>query len=454
MNLTEIVIIIINSIATALGFSGFLYSIYYILSKNRCSFIKLFTVLCISCIIVCCVAITYLPIVLFAVSFIYLYINKASHFLNILSCMIATAFFMLVLVLDNTTVSLIQIPAERIFELRHTIFYNLYNSILYISFSFIIILIVNAISNHFYNINCIDLIAKVPVDNKLIGFISTIIIFTVLIISTIWLVALNDKSHAVYYIVFGNILSFVTVVFALLSVYFVIRLIKQKAHEVEVQKDKEIAELYKNEISAMYDNIRDFKHDYMKIFSSVSVLLEQNRIDELKTYFNSEILSLHDKTLSDFNNDIHTLTNITDSIVQGVIYSYIIKAKHMNINLSIDIQEKIHQHPDISSLDMSRIFGILLDNAFEAAGETNDKIVLFGAGISGSQTIYVVKNQYSVPPDISKIFNTEYSTKGDEHGRGLFIAKKITDKYDNVFFNISLQDGWFVSEIIVEQQKQ
>ena len=394
-------------------------------------------------------ALTYLPITFLITAYIFLYLNKAHQLHNILSCIVTEAiFFLMMLILDVIVTGFLSF--EQISQLRETIPYNIINSILFIIISLLMIALLNIISNRIHGINSMRSVTNNTGNKKILYCFATGILLIALIISTIWMIGYFDEQHIKYYIFFGGVISGIIVIFMVVSIIVISQAIEQKAKILEAQKDKEITELYKNEISAMYDNIRDFKHDYMKIFSSVSVLLEQNRIDELKTYFNSEILSLHDKTLSDFNNDIHTLTNITDSIVQGVIYSYIIKAKHMNINLSIDIQEKIHQHPDISSLDMSRIFGILLDNAFEAAGETNDKKVLFGAVISGSQTIYVVKNQYSVPPDISKIFNPEYSTKGDEHGRGLFIAKKITDKYDNVFFNISLQDGWFVSEIIVE----
>ena len=56
-----------------------------------------------------------------------------------------------------------------------------------------------------------------------------------------------------------------------------------------------------------------------------------------------------------------SITLIEDSIIQGIIYSYVLKAKNNSINFNIDIQENITIVSEISSLDMSRILGILLD---------------------------------------------------------------------------------------------
>lgn len=59
------------------------------------------------------------------------------------------------------------------------------------------------------------------------------------------------------------------------------------------------------------------------------------------------------------------------------------------------------------------------------------------------------KNSCNTVPDISKIFLNNYSTKGENHGRGLSIVQNICNNYSNVFFNVKIQDNFFLSELII-----
>ena len=66
-----------------------------------------------------------------------------------------------------------------------------------------------------------------------------------------------------------------------------------------------------------------------------------------------------------------------------------------------------------------------------------------------SHSLYVIKNSCNTVPDISKIFLNNYSTKGENHGRGLSIVQNICNNYSNVFFNVKIQDNFFLSELII-----
>ena len=123
----------------------------------------------------------------------------------------------------------------------------------------------------------------------------------------------------------------------------------------------------------MYNEIIDFKHDYIKIYSSMSTLIASDNLKMIKDFFYKEILPFHNSILKDVT-FTHSITLIEDSIIQGIIYSYVLKAKNNSINFNIDIQENINIVSEISSLDMSRILGILLDNAFEEAVKTESKM--------------------------------------------------------------------------------
>lgn len=341
------------------------------------------------------------------------------------------------------------ISPEQVVELRHTIFYNIYNSCIFLILSLLAIGVISIISKKLYCVNTI--LRAEETSKKVIGFVLITIVFCVVIISTIIFVAFRDESHFAYYIIFGDILIAVVSFFLLVLAYITIRIVSQKTREVEIQKDKEIAEVYKNEIQNIYNNVREFKHDYMKIYSSMSVLLKENKIDELKLFFNDEITPLQDELLSD-NLTAYSITFLEDSIIQGLVYSYAIKAKNSCIDFVIDIQERIPVSSTISSIELSRVLGILLDNAFEENNNLDEKSVRFGSIYSGGKTTYIVKNPLSESPDMSKLLNKNsqsYSTKGSRRGHGLIIARNICDKYDNVYFNVRIQDTRFIAEVVV-----
>ena len=146
----------------------------------------------------------------------------------------------------------------------------------------------------------------------------------------------------------------------------------------------------------------------------------------------------------------HEITKISDSIIQGTVYNYIIKAKNKGIEPVISIDGDVPNTVSVTSVELARILGIILDNAIEAVCGIKDgtrKAVILGVYADKEHVTYTVKNTYSVQPDLSKIFDNDYSTKGGEHGRGLAIVKRITDKYDDVILNVKLEKEYFVAEL-------
>ena len=58
-----------------------------------------------------------------------------------------------------------------------------------------------------------------------------------------------------------------------------------------------------------------------------------------------------------------------------------------------------------------------------------------------------VKNTLYHEIDLSKIWESGYSTKGKERGIGLTSYKRILDGYDNILSAASVQDGEFIQEM-------
>lgn len=196
----------------------------------------------------------------------------------------------------------------------------------------------------------------------------------------------------------------------------------------------------------MYDNVREFKHDYMKIYSSMSILLENNNIDELKNFFYSSIVPLQND-IFESSTALHTVSKIHNEIIQGVIYSYALKAKNIGINFNINIADDIPDLPEISAVDFARILGIFLDNAFEAALKSTERLVAFGAVHTAQNVVFVIKNSFDTAPDLGRIFEENYSLKGKDRGIGMGIAKRLVDRYENVYLDVGTKDRCFIIKI-------
>ena len=449
VELKEVAILLINSFASMLGYSAVLQNILFVFSREKIKFIKLFSVLYIAAIVVSYFAVAYLPILLVVVSFTYLCVKKIKLLHNILSCLLSITTFIIILAANNLISMIIGVPQDRLLELRETLSYNLYNSGVFLFFALISVLIINVISKRIHNLTILHDVDRSYVNNKLIVFVVVAIAFFIFTISNIWMLGMIDTQRAMFYTTFSIIISLLLSAFIVFAVYTIISITTQKKRELDIKHEKEITEIYKNEIQNMYDSVRDFKHDYMKIYSSMSMLIERGDIDGLRDFFNNEIVPLQNDILNE-TDTAHEITKISDSIIQGTVYNYIIKAKNKGIEPVISIDGDVPNTVSVTSVELARILGIILDNAIEAVCGIKDgtrKAVILGVYADKAHVTYIVKNTYSVQPDLSKIFDNDYSTKGGEHGRGLAIAKRITDKYDDVFLNVKLEKEYFVTEL-------
>ena len=85
--------------------------------------------------------------------------------------------------------------------------------------------------------------------------------------------------------------------------------------------------------------------------------------------------------------------------------------------------------------DFSRMIGILIDNAIEAAASTNPKIVkmIFRNSTQSCTQIVKIENTYSNKTiDINKIFKKGISEKKNHSGIGLWEVSQILKRNNNI----------------------
>jgi len=195
--------------------------------------------------------------------------------------------------------------------------------------------------------------------------------------------------------------------------------------------------------------MRSFKHDYANIISSMIGYIDEDDMAGLKKHFYDNILPLSHE-IGKNDSKIALLKNMKILEVKGLLSSKLIRAQEMGIEVLIDIKdpiEKINMH----IIDLTRVLGILLDNAIEE-GETSDKHNIRVGFIREDRILIILISNScgeEVPP-IYKINKKGYSTKGENRGIGLSNLKDILDRYKYITLDTIIQDGEFIQKITID----
>ena len=105
---------------------------------------------------------------------------------------------------------------------------------------------------------------------------------------------------------------------------------------------------------------------------------------------------------------------------------------------------------DMDVWDFVRCLGILIDNAVEAALDTERPWVEIELLAQERRVFLRVSNPYTNPIEPGKMWNEGWSTKGSDRGLGLSSYQHILESYPNASPCTSWENGVFVQELTVE----
>jgi len=131
-----------------------------------------------------------------------------------------------------------------------------------------------------------------------------------------------------------------------------------------------------------------------------------------------------------------------------LIIAKMIYAEKFGIEFTLKVRSDVTDIK-IKSSHLSEILGILLDNAIEAAADSEEKHVSFKIEETEEAFIFDIKNSLSAPPDQTKMFEEGWTTKGENRGFGLWMAKDIIAGYDNVLLNTTVDAHFVEQELLI-----
>lgn len=246
----------------------------------------------------------------------------------------------------------------------------------------------------------------------------------------------SDKSSGIVLL----LLLAVYLAFDIYIVYLIYKISKANQYKNDLrlarqQSNMQLA-VYR-ELSDKYHLSRAVTHDVREHIKALEGLIDNNYVDSARQYtqlLNKEL----DKLTPEFK--------VSNQILSIIINNKLAQAEKLNIDLVLDIEDLSIDF--ISDLDITSIFANILDNAFEACSELDEKDRVIKLTIHQINSFLVVNisNKYKkVKVDADGNYLT---TKTNHEGFGLSNVKNSVERYDGVF-NVETRQGMFVVKITI-----
>ena len=244
---------------------------------------------------------------------------------------------------------------------------------------------------------------------------------------------------------FGSILSSIVFVGLLLTFFSMNSYKVQMEKEIELEQKKfeqKHLQTYTDEIVALYNEIRGFRHDYTGMLVSLRMAIESKDLQEIDRVYSEVLVKANQKLRSD-KYTYFDLNNIEDSALRSLIAQSIVNAKTNDVEYTLEVKDIITPL-SMELLDLVRVMSVLLNNAVEGAVESYQKQLEVAIIKLDLETLVVIQNSCKKRKVKSEdLFELGFSTKGRHRGLGLNNVKEILGKYDNVILETEIDNDVF-----------
>lgn len=303
---------------------------------------------------------------------------------------------------------------------------------LIISYSFfgLFILVFKRFNNIKLKINTLD-----SLDNKTVIILATNLLLGVFLLFMQFVITAYYIDIVSVYINLLNLLLLIA--FLILSTHCFIHVLELTI----TRKDLAYAEECNKSLKILYDKVKGFKHDFDSIVSSLNGYIEQNDMNGLKQYF-SEVKK--DCKIADDLALINPRT-INNPGIYSLLNNEYAKASALGINFELEFFLNLNEL-EINIYFFSRILGVLLDNAIEAAENSKEKFVKISfirENVNG-RAVITIENSYSNKNiDLENIFKKGITSKECHAGLGLWEVKRYVNKSKNLDLKPSVSPSTF-----------
>lgn len=143
--------------------------------------------------------------------------------------------------------------------------------------------------------------------------------------------------------------------------------------------------------------------------------------------------------------------------LKGFLYYKFIEAEEKGISVNLHIAKQI-ENSFLGKMvtkdfkDLTRILGVYLDNAIEAASASDGKKLGIEIYKLKDNVEIIISNTYDNVIDEEKVGNEKYSTKGKNRGHGLLLVKKILNENNRFESETKITDRIYIQKIKIKEK--
>lgn len=272
----------------------------------------------------------------------------------------------------------------------------------------------------------------------------SVIFVTCLLIFVYTIFAINT-----YYSLNSDLLLFMTITIAIAAFSLVFMFFKAKDDYYEINDKYNGSLTSLKELEKVLSNQRIDNHENKNHLLTIRNMTKSKKIINF-------IDSILNNKLKDDKNILHETSIIPEGGLRGLVYAKLLTMSDKHIEYELDISNSIRildmlQYDDNTMLDICKIVGIFLDNAIEEVETIDDKYIIIEMYIENEVLNIAITNTYNNKIDKRNIYKKGVSTKGEGHGYGLSLVKKIVKRNKKISTHHEIGDDEFTQVLNVRK---
>ena len=249
----------------------------------------------------------------------------------------------------------------------------------------------------------------------------------------------------------NNIFAYLLLIGTLMLMLFY--LIRQKAdNENMFKKYDDLLTIMKNYESDVEEQ-RTINHETKNELLTIRSKLSDEKDKDLCSYVDSIIGDKKSVKSAKFSKFKYLPSNG----LKGFFYYKFIEAEQREIKVSLNISKQVENSclGDMKTKDfkdLTRIIGVYLDNAIEAASASKDKKLGIEIYVVKDIVQIIISNTYDNAIEKDKVGNERYSTKGKNRGHGLLLVKRILNENNRITSETKITASLYIQTIKINEK--
>ena len=277
---------------------------------------------------------------------------------------------------------------------------------------------------------------------KLGGFVCLETIF----VSTFWIIITSILSYLISRNGFTNIGFWISALIELAFIVFMLNHFMDKDRYIGLNEKFDDLYEYVQTMEESLDNEQMNIHEYK---NQLSVIRSMTNNKKIKEYIDSLVDECPDD--AKWNTE---LKNLPQGGLKGLLHYKLACASKKNLNVLITVSpDTAPVIKDLSLEEMkqlSRLVGIYMDNAMDAALDTEKKNVALEIYKIKDTVNIVISNSANIDESKVKMIGKKgFTSKGKGHGRGTYLAKKMLLHNKKFSASNSVVKDYYIARIII-----